>query len=154
MSLEIINGDLLTTKCEYICHQVNCQGAMNSGVAKAIREKWPIVYTEYKNICDNAFNTAELLGEIQIISINENQKVINLFGQNGYGYNGFKYTSYDAFWGCINQITFHIPKGSTIAFPYKIGSDRGGANWTVILSMIYEVLSKDYIVYIYNIQGE
>ena len=42
-----IKGNLLDTNCQYICHQVNCQGKMNSGVAKAIRDKWPEVYIQY-----------------------------------------------------------------------------------------------------------
>mgnify|MGYP002509055859 FL=1 len=42
-----VKGSLFDTNCDYICHQVNCRGKMNSGVAKAIREKWPIVYDKY-----------------------------------------------------------------------------------------------------------
>ena len=37
---KLINGDLLNANTDFICHQVNCQGKMNSGVAKAIRNKW------------------------------------------------------------------------------------------------------------------
>ena len=40
-------GDLLESECDYICHQVNCMGKMNSGIAKQIREKWPIVFQNY-----------------------------------------------------------------------------------------------------------
>ena len=42
------NGNILDSGADYICHQVNCQGAMNSGVAKAIRTKWPEAYNEYR----------------------------------------------------------------------------------------------------------
>ena len=52
--------------------------------------------------------------------------VINMFAQDGYGYNGKRYTSYDAFWNCLNEIKMKVPDGETIAFPYKIGSVRGG----------------------------
>ena len=41
-------GNLLESDCDYICQQVNCQGKMNSGIAKQIREKWPVVYQNYK----------------------------------------------------------------------------------------------------------
>ena len=44
-----VKGNLLDSNCDYICHQVNCQGVMNSGVAKQIREKWPEVYESYVN---------------------------------------------------------------------------------------------------------
>ena len=43
----IIDGNLLDSDATVICHQVNCQGKMNSGVAKAIRNKYPRVYEEY-----------------------------------------------------------------------------------------------------------
>ena len=39
--IKIIDGDLLKSGADIICHQVNCSNAMNSGVAKQIREKAP-----------------------------------------------------------------------------------------------------------------
>ena len=36
-----------------IVHGVNCQGKMNSGVAKAIREAFPVVYEEYMKLYNN-----------------------------------------------------------------------------------------------------
>ena len=44
-----VKGNLLESDCNYICHQVNCQGRMGSGIAGQIREKWPIVYEMYHN---------------------------------------------------------------------------------------------------------
>lgn len=39
-----LNKNIITIQEGVIAHGVNCTGAMNSGVAKAIREKWPEVY--------------------------------------------------------------------------------------------------------------
>ena len=47
MSMHHVIGNLLESDCDYICHQVNCQGKMNSGIAKSIRDKWPVVYNNY-----------------------------------------------------------------------------------------------------------
>jgi O-acetyl-ADP-ribose deacetylase (regulator of RNase III) len=150
------NISLLEADVDYICHQVNCQGKMNSGVAKSIREKWPIVYEFYQEVCrqhiNEGNNKIDLLGKIAPINVDHYvpethptpPTVINMFAQNGYGYDGKRYTSYDAFWSCLGHIKEFIPKGSKIAFPYKIGCDRGGANWNVILSMISETLGTDY----------
>lgn len=44
MNIKFIEGNLLDSTTDIICHQVNCQGKMSSGVAKAIREKYPKVY--------------------------------------------------------------------------------------------------------------
>lgn len=160
------NGNLLNTKYKYICHQVNCQGAMNSGIAKAIRDKWPVVFEKYRDwyIGYEAWAAAHqnneykytpadaMLGSIQIVNVNSKQKVINMAAQGGYGYDGRRYTSYDAFWMCLGEIKHTVPQGSSIAFPDHIGCCRGGANWNVILSMIDAVLGDDYEVHIYRLE--
>lgn len=142
--IQIVQGNLLESDCDYICHQVNCQGKMNSGIAKQIREKWPIVYDEYAKAA-----SFDQHGHIQLVHINDAYCVINMFAQRYYGYDGRRYTSYDAFWTCLGEIKNFVPKGSSIAFPGNIGCARGGANWPVIYAMIKEVLEQDYDVYIY-----
>jgi O-acetyl-ADP-ribose deacetylase (regulator of RNase III) len=156
------NGNILDSGAEIICHQVNCQGKMNSGVAKAIREKWPKVYTEYRSLaknlsseefCDEDLSWTYMLGHIQSVLIPKDkgfQIVVNMFAQNGYGYDGKRYTSYDAFWSCLGEIKKYIKPGLRIAFPARIGCVRGGANWNVIFTMIEEVLGADYNVEIWD----
>lgn len=162
-----VDGDLLKVQKELnlniICHQVNCQGVMGSGIAKQIRDTYPIVYENYKKKCDifiKANNKESLLGMIQIVGLYENYykdikhpAVCNFFSQYNYGYDGRRYTSYDAFWMCLNELKRSLPEGSTIGFPALIGCDRGGANWAVIEKMIEEVLGQDYFVYIVHYNG-
>lgn len=145
------SGDLLASDCDYICQQVNCQGRMASGIAKQIRTKWPLVYTNYSEKCFG-ISPELLLGDIQVVNTSTNQYVINMFSQLGYGYDGMRYTSYDAFWNCLNLIKEIVPKGSKIGFPYRIGCGLGGANWVIIEDMIYVTLAKDYDVWIYNLE--
>ena len=52
MSIKVIDGDLFSTKARYICHQVNCQGRMGSGVAKTVRSKFPEAFEQYKKVCE------------------------------------------------------------------------------------------------------
>lgn len=155
--IHYVKGDITKSDCDIICHQVNCQGAMNSGVAKAIREKWPEVYKYYKVWCDREEDKANLLGEAQgiLIEDNPNRYVGNLYAQYNYGYDGQRYTNYEAFYNAIEQIAVQItdaPK-ATIAFPYKIGCVRGGANWSVIRQMITTVF-QERDVYIYYLNEE
>lgn len=167
-------GDLLKSHCDYICHQVNCQGKMGSGIAKQIREKWPIVYENYMAKCKAAEESAVelygayemapcgsdlLLGNIQFVPLWKDfeaspihKSVVNLFAQQYYGYDGKRYTSYDAFWTCLGQMKNSIPKGATIGFPKNIGCGLGGANWNVIAAMIDAVLGEEYKVYIYELE--
>lgn len=159
-------GNLLDSHCTYICHQVNCRGAMRSGVAKAIREKWPIVYEKYQEwhmsydawahaqITDDPDTLAisTMLGNIQEVKVEEDKSIINMASQGNYGYDWKRYTSYDAFWMCLGKIRDLVPIGESIAFPDHIGCCRGGANWAVIKTMIIEVLGKDYNVWFYKLE--
>ena len=164
--LNFRNGNLLNADVEYICHQVNCQGRMGSGIAKSIRERWPVVYTEYQTKFDeiekkliemsdeweSQLDVSDiLLGDVQFVRVDNNKTVINMFGQQYYGYDGKRYTSYDAFWSCLGKIRETVPVGATIGFPDHIGCGLGGANWEVILTMIEEALN-DYNVYIYKLE--
>jgi O-acetyl-ADP-ribose deacetylase (regulator of RNase III) len=155
-------GNIIDSGADIICHQVNCRGAMNSGVAKAIRQRWPEVYTEYHQCAkdidigfgDMQLSWEHMLGHIQVVYLGEenghSKGVINMFAQEGYGYDGRRYTSYDAFWSCLGEIKKYINPEKTIAFPARIGCVRGGANWNVILTMISEVLGEDYNVEIWD----
>ena len=168
MGIHYKTGNLLDAPVDYICHQVNCQGRMGSGIAKQIKERWPIVYEQYmagynehrkrvEELCgqwESQIDVSEtLLGHGQNIPVSDNLTVINMFSQQYYGYDGKKYTSYDAFWDCLQGIALTVPKGSKIGFPYKIGCGLGGANWPVIFQMIEEVLAEDFEVYIYILGG-
>ena len=160
-------GNLLDSDCDYICHQVNCQGRMGSGIAKSIRDKWPIVYDSYRAKYEHAYwdavsiyggenaspsKIAELIiGDIQIVAIGDGRSVINMFAQSNYGYDGNRYTSYDAFMDCLARIKVEVPKGSKIGFPHGIGCGLGGANWEIIEGMI-NVMLKDYDVHIYKLE--
>lgn len=148
--IHYINANLLDSDCNFICHQVNCQGKMGSGVAKQIRDRWPEVYSNYARVANS-----KMLGKVQILYIEDanipRQCVVNMFSQENYGYDGARYTSYDAFWNCLNELKNEIPKGATVAFPYKIGCGLGGANWEIIEKMI-DIVFKDYGVFIYKLE--
>lgn len=163
-SINYVIGDIVQKqkelKLDYICHQVNCQGTMNSGVAKAIRTEYPIVYDNYMKKYNAVDRRELLLGDIQIVPLyddyyatNYHPCVVNFFSQLNYGYDGARYTSYDAFWNCLNLLKQTVPKGASIGFPARIGCDRGGANWAVILQMISEVLGQDYHIWIVDFNG-
>ena len=147
-------GNLLDAPVDYICHQVNCQGRMGSGIAGQIRERWPKVYSNYMEryyLYADCHSEQHLLGEIGIVDV-KGKCVVNMFGQLHYGYDGDRYTSYDAFWSCLMKIKSDVPEGSKIGFPWGIGCGLGGANWEVISTMIDVVLGDEYEVYIYKLE--
>ena len=155
--IHYVKGNLLDSDCDYICHQVNCQGVMNSGVAKQIREKWPEVYDAYLEKHNRykrmSLTEDDMLGDIGVVYIRERDSwAINMYSQCQYGYDGKRYTSYDAFATCLNQLSAVVPEGKTIAFPKNIGCGLGGGNWKVISALIEEILGDEYEVYIYELE--
>ena len=63
-----------------------------------------------------------------------------MYAQDNYGYDGKQYTNYDAFRECCQTIVTVCRKikSNTVAMPYKIGSDRGGADWDKIMDILLE----------------
>jgi O-acetyl-ADP-ribose deacetylase (regulator of RNase III) len=131
----VVKGNLLNASEKIIAHQVNCQKKMNSGVAKAIREKWSDVFEKYQQ-------TEPQLGFVDFILVDRNYRyVANMYSQDNYGYDGQQYTNYDAFRQCCKTIVEtcrNMPKKCSVAMPYKIASDRGGADWDKIMDILLE----------------
>ena len=149
--IHYVKGNLLDSNCDYICHQVNCHGVMGSGIAKQIRERWPGVYDGYVDFCKwHNDRNYELLGKVFVSSTVGDRRVVNMFSQYNFGYDGTRFTSYDAFARCLDVIKEHIPEDETIGFPKNIGCGLGGGNWKVISALIEEILGEDYEVYIYE----
>ena len=154
-----VKGNLLDSDCDYICHQVNCQGVMGSGIARQIRERFPIVYEAYLDrhhrYMGLGIPTERMLGSIDVILENSfGGFVINMYSQNNCGYDGRRYTSYDAFDIALHEIRRNVPPGRKIGFPKNIGCGLGGGNWKVISALIEEILGEDYDVYIYEYDPE
>lgn len=136
--IRVVKGNLLDATELVIAHQVNCQRKMNSGVAKAIREKYPEVYEKYQN-------TEPKLGSTSHIFVCDGKTchfIANMYAQDTYGYDGKQYTDYDAFRSCCKSIVEEckrVPECEcSVAMPYKIASDRGGADWDKIMDILLE----------------
>ena len=150
--IEIIdNQDLLTLNCNIFCHQVNCQGVMGSGIAKQIKDTYPIVYTEYIEKCKETAHKRNLLGKAQFVELSDGKICANLFGQFYYGYDGKIYTDdcalYCAFMNLMDYCQILINEceyeNVIVGIPYKIGCGLGGGDWTKIYKMICEIFETD-----------
>lgn len=152
--IKIIDGDLLDSTADIICHQVNCQGKMNSGVAKQIREKYPEVFRAYQSLCNTYVKCKDsLLGDCQVVETHDGRYIANLFGQLWYGYDGKQYTDLQALKRSmikLRNICNLSLENITVAIPYKLGACRGGANWEDVYSIIEEVF-KDVDVELWRL---
>ena len=74
-----------------------------------------------------------------------------MFSQYFYGYDGKRYTDYEAFYTCLEKAHNSFIPELSFASLYHIGCDRGGANWNIILTMIKEVC-KDRKIFIHKLE--
>lgn len=126
----------------FILQQVNCKGVMNSGVAKVIREAYPVVFEEYKK---RFVLRSVRLGEFQVIEVQPELYVVNLFGQYSYGKTG-QHTDYKALEQAIEDFSWSeiFLRNNTwleVHHP-KIGAGLGGGDWNKIKAMIEEHLGE------------
>lgn len=134
--MNIIKGDLLSAK-GLIVHGCNCMGVMGSGVALAIKEKWPIVYTEYKDYHRNA---GLRLGDIHWVRVSRDTIVINAMTQHFYGRDGTRYVDYDAVKECFRKVA-NLARSYKMQVNYPlIGCGLAGGDWNVVESIIEEQL--------------
>jgi O-acetyl-ADP-ribose deacetylase (regulator of RNase III) len=160
--IEYIKGDLLKTDAKIIVHGCNARGVMGSGVALAIKNKWPWAYETYRE----AYETRQdprwdgdmllPLGDIYpAANVFDGKVVVNAITQRNYGRDGKKYASYDAIDECMRKIAtkFSTPKGPAtnpvIAMP-KIGCGLGGGVWEIVQPIIYFHL-QDFHVKVYEL---
>lgn len=146
-----VKGDITETELSIIAQCVNCHAKMGSGVALAIRKKWPDIYSQYAEIChEQKDNPSYLLGGVMPFYTDDKKLILNIFGQINYGYDGQKYANYSAIITAIANCYNHVfEKGSVIAIP-KIGSDRGGLKWEImemLLREMEEFLEIEFVVY-------
>ena len=147
--IKLIDGDILESNEDFICHQVNCQGVMGAGIAKALSDKWPIVKERYLSFSSGA-RTKCLLGEIQAVPINDKQAVLNIFGQEFYGKRrDVIYTNYIALEHAFALIRFGQEyKNKSFAFPFMFGCGLANGNWTTVFGMMKRYLiDKNVTIY-------
>jgi O-acetyl-ADP-ribose deacetylase (regulator of RNase III) len=125
--IKIIHKNLLTSDCNFIVHQVNCQEKLCKGIALQVAKRFPYVTSCYKEKIKNAKeNNISLLGQIQVVLISgkKNQYLVNLFGQDRYG--NSKQTDLTAVRrGLLKVRQLAEPYNLSVAIPYYMGCELG-----------------------------
>lgn len=143
--------DITTVEKGIVAHGVNCQWVMGSGVALAIRKKWPIVYKEYMDFKNTVYHG--LLGKVCLVRIDNNLFVANCFTQMYYGRTvNVKYARpHDirtALGTCADECN---SRGLDLYMP-RIGCGLGGLKWDddvlPIVEKISEKLDDKLIIYV------
>lgn len=149
-------GDLVKSDCDVMAHQTNCQGAMNSGVARSLRDEYPWCYDEFKR---DVRTPDDKLGTCLMCERTKDDPIIfHMYGQLRYGRDGKRYTDYVALGEAIDLMMETVvqtekEKGIQlkVGLPYKIGCGLGGGTWGIVLDIISSVSKKhNHDIYLYN----
>jgi len=151
--MKLVEGKSVTdVKHGIILQQVNCQGVMGSGVAAAIRGKWPSVFHDYRVHCHAGMTPEDVLGTMNVTEVEPQLFVINLFGQLNYGRENKRYTSYDALDSALVKTQDWMKKHGWFSFDVHhplVGSGLGGGHWPVVAAMIDHRLGSDTTLWLY-----
>lgn len=139
--IEYRKGNLLDVTEGIIVHGCNARGVMGSGVAKAIRDKYPACYTLYN---DEYASRGLLLGDIiwwcydndHKIPVSKLLYIANGITQEFYGKDGKRHVNYVAV-GSVFKEVFRQAYACNldVHFP-KIGAGLGGGDWNIIEQII------------------
>lgn len=140
-----INGDIVDIVLSnpdgvnYFVHQVNCRRVAGMGLAAQFRKRVPGWYTDF-------LETEPELGKIHFFPY-KNNFIVNLYGQNGYGYNR-QYTVYEAVGAGLIQLADRFDYIETVYIPYGMGAGLGGGEWSLISSIAESALKDHNIIYV------
>ena len=151
----MINKNIIFAEENIIAHGCNCQGKMGSGVAKAIRARWPVAYQHY---IDKAASMHGLkLGTAQIVMVDTVQPkfVANCLTQEYYGYDGKAYASLEAIVSSLKEVAeFASRYNYSVALP-PIGCGLGGLLWSEVGPIIEKIFGDQKVVYnVYDYRAE
>ena len=138
-------GNLLDVTAGHIVHGCNAQGVMGSGVALAVKRKYPGAFESYRAEYDAR---GLKLGRNYLWQANDNLFIWNAITQEGFG-QPHRNCSYDAIENCFQSLNSFIidflghdspPPSQEIHIP-AIGAGLGGGNWEIIREIIEQTVT-------------
>jgi O-acetyl-ADP-ribose deacetylase (regulator of RNase III) len=149
MKASIKFGDILTAD-GIVIQGCNAQGAMNSGLAKNIRDKWPEIFVPYSNFI-NKNKGKNIMGEIIPFASSSPPFAIimNCITQEFYGRDhNTKYVSYEAIDKAFRNVyawikeSRHLQEDLCINYPL-IGAGLANGDWAIISAIIDKVAEEE-----------
>lgn len=132
-----IDGNIFDTELAVIGHGVNCRGKMGAGIAKTVREIYPVTYLVYNKAC----NTIGLEGGDMLPVLNPDGRwILNMASQYKEGRNADLEFLEDSL---ASSFVWCEENGfDAFALP-EIGCGIGGLDWdTEVLPLMEEYAEK------------
>jgi len=149
--IQEIDADLLEYPLQGIIHQSNCFHTFGSGIARAIREKYPEAYDA--DLKSGAKGDSRRLGTFSVAHVlKEDKYIFNLYGQYNFG-SMARFTSYDVIDRGLRKIESYAIENhlSTLGVPKNMGCVRGGGDYKIVRAIIESVFAESPIeLYICN----
>jgi O-acetyl-ADP-ribose deacetylase (regulator of RNase III) len=150
------NQDIFKIKADAIVQQCNCFHTMGSGIAAFIRENFPEAYLADKatKLGDPAKMGTFSFAKVKNDAYPDVSFIVNLYSQFDCA-SDRRCTRYDALVDGLTLLRDRMRakangKLRTIAIPYRIGCNRGGGDWNIVLEIIASIFEteKDFKVLI------
>lgn len=138
---------LIDGEIDVLLHVCNNKGVMGSGIALEIKNRIPNAY--------RAYITSDIsMGDISLGYLPRGSQVVvaNMVAQDGYG-EGIRHLNYGALADCLDRVSSISYKDDyKIGLPYKMGADRAGGDWEIVLELV-EYFLQDFNVVVYKLEG-
>ncbi len=138
--MQLIKGDIFQNKKGIIVHGCNVSGGFGSGVAGQIAKLYPEARKAYMEILGRASLDKPhtyLLGDIQVVRIQDDFWIVNAFTQEKYGGEpGVKYASAIAIAEAMEKTAVFAAGMKLDVHTPKIGCGLGGLDWIEVEPMM------------------
>lgn len=133
--IKYIRGSLFDSKMQTLTNTVNCVGVMGGGIALAFKDKYPKMFLEYKEICNNQLLD---IGKLHLYR-KESQWILNFPTKKDWK-NPSKIEYIKE--GLKNLVETYKEKGiNGLAMP-QLGCGLGGLNWNEVKPIMEYYLSQ------------
>lgn len=140
--IKYLKKDITTIEKGVMVHGCNCSGGFGSGVAKAIRSKWPALYDLFKTVKNPD------VGQAYSMRIND-LILINGYTQRNYGYDGRVYADKRAVKKVVEYAVNLAIKNDMDVYMPKIGCGLGGLSWPDdVYPLLNEINTKGRTIYV------
>lgn len=132
--IKFLIGNIFESKMDVLVNTVNCVGVMGKGIASEFKKKYPVMFKEYKNLCDQQLiKTGVLYPYLE----NNTIKLINFPTKKHWrSPSKIEYVTEGLEWFVDHYQELNI---KSIAFP-PLGCGNGGLQWEYIGPIMYQYL--------------
>lgn len=140
--IHYVNGDLLDVTSGIIVHGCNAQGVMESGVAKAVKQKYPGAFRTCQDVHQNTTGGLKL-GEV-VWYVRDDIKIANAITQEFYCTEK-RHVNYAAVVKCFTEVIGYANTMKLDIYFPKIGAGLGGGDWGIIEQLINDCDPHDKV---------